>query len=236
MKTESASPGLRERLLRVIGMELPYVWAQKAGIQKSTFSGILNKGAIPQTSTLIKIASHTNVSVNWLLTGRGPPRVYEEGDHASFVMSIEEVGSPYLIHKGYILVPRLESTVKTGLMLDSENLKEPLAFKADWIKGVMGLDPNQLALVEVKGDSMEPTLQEGNLLLLDLRERDVRNDAIYVIRRDDFLIAKRMQRGFDGTIHIKSDNPVYEKLVVPADTLAGKLQIVGRAVWSGKRL
>ncbi|MBF0370677.1 MAG: helix-turn-helix transcriptional regulator [Magnetococcales bacterium] len=235
-KNEKAAPGLPERLLKAIGDEPPYGWGIRAGISKSTLEGILKKGSTPQRGTLIKIAYATDISLNYLLTGKGPVRLASSGK--GFTPSLADVDGVYLVRKGYVLVPRYEVTASAGDggLIHQEEVVDHLAFKADWIKGVMGLDARKLALVGVKGDSMEPTLQEGNLVLLDLREREVRNDAIYVIRRDDTLIAKRLQRDFEGNIHIQSDNPVYEKMTVSAHMVEQRLKIVGRVVWAGRRL
>ena len=67
-----------------------------------------------------------------------------------------------------------------------------LAFKTDWIIKDIGADPNRLILINAVGDSMEPTVKEGDLLLIDHRQNQVVEDAIYVLRLNDRLIAKRL--------------------------------------------
>jgi phage repressor protein C with HTH and peptisase S24 domain len=98
----------------------------------------------------------------------------------------------------------------------------------------MNLEPGKLALISAIGDSMSPTIRDGDLLLVDMRQRQVGDDAIYIIRRDSSLVAKRFQRLFDGTVSIKSDNPIYKEEVVPKDA-ASELNLIGRVVWIGRK-
>ncbi|MBF0283216.1 MAG: helix-turn-helix domain-containing protein [Magnetococcales bacterium] len=225
---DQIAPGFGERLRRAIGHEPESSFGTRVGIPKATLSEILNGVNTPRTPTLYKIARHTDISLNWLLTGKGAERV-------SHVSRAEENEERYL--SDFTLVPRYEVTAAAGpgFHVRSERVVTRLAFKTSWVMGVMGLDPDRLALVGVEGDSMEPSLKDGDILLLDMRDQQVRNDAIYVLRREDALIAKRLQRGYDGSVIIKSDNPVYEREVVP-EAMADCLQIIGRVVWAGRRL
>jgi phage repressor protein C with HTH and peptisase S24 domain len=243
MYTEQLKPGFKERLQQIIGDQAPHSWARNVGIGKSTFDGIWNKGAKPQLRTLLKIAWKTDISMSWLLTGKGSVHIRDSAeDHAPAILFTQpQVGEPNEIYRvqkeGYILVPRYHtsrgSVGEEGF--HSDQLVDHLAFKSSWISQDMGLDPKELVLVSVQGDSMSPTLNEGNLMLLDKREGRVRNDGIYVIQREADLIAKRLQRGFDGSVMIKSDNPAYETQTIQ-ESQANELSIIGRVVWSGHRL
>ncbi|MDO2137952.1 S24 family peptidase, partial [Escherichia coli] len=83
------------------------------------------------------------------------------------------------------------------------------------------------------GDSMEPLLSDGDAVVIDQDLRPVRDEAIYVIRVGDQLYAKRLQRQFDGSIAIISENKAYKDMVVPKDQLSN-LDIIGRVVWLGR--
>ncbi|MBF0192869.1 MAG: helix-turn-helix domain-containing protein, partial [Magnetococcales bacterium] len=74
MNHKQAIPGFTQRLLSLIGDDPPYTWAIRMGIPKATMHGLLRQ-ASPSTATLLRIAEGTDVSVTWLLTGRGPERV-----------------------------------------------------------------------------------------------------------------------------------------------------------------
>ncbi|SDI84396.1 Peptidase S24-like [Pseudomonas flavescens] len=95
-----------------------------------------------------------------------------------------------------------------------------------------GLDPATLAAVRVDGDSNEPEISDGDTVMVDLGRNTLQGEAFYVIRLDDLLYAKRLQRLFDGGVKVISANTAYEPMVVPQERL-DSLQIIGRVVWAG---
>ncbi len=243
MQTQQIKPGFTERLKQIIGEQAPYKWARSIGIGKSTFNGIFNKKAQPQLRTLLKIAWNTNASLSWLLTGRGASRLVESPDELEnrpiFTCHDKKpLNNPAASSMAsYILVPLHGDDLKCdhGGLGETERSVDRMAFKIDWITKEMELDPKELVMVTVQGDSMIPTLHQGDMLLLDTREGRVCNDGIYVIRQERDLLARRLQRGFDGSIKIKSDNHAYDTLTIPEDQLQ-RLDIIGRVVWIGHRL
>jgi len=110
-----------------------------------------------------------------------------------------------------------------------------LSFKSDWIKNGLGLSVENLALINVKGDSMEPTLSNEDLILVDLRTFKVEDNAVYVLLFNGVLLVKRIQRKLDGSVIVASDNKIYEPEMVSGDMLE-TLNVVGRVVWCGRRM
>jgi phage repressor protein C with HTH and peptisase S24 domain len=92
-----------------------------------------------------------------------------------------------------------------------------------------------LAVIAVDGDSMEPTLRQGDLVLVDFGQtRPQRQDGIYVIRTDGGLQVKRLQVEVATTrVTILSDNERYQPQVGvrPSD-----LTVVGRVIWLGRQI
>ncbi|WP_275427607.1 S24 family peptidase, partial [Stenotrophomonas maltophilia] len=80
------------------------------------------------------------------------------------------------------------------------------------------------------GDSMEPLLCDGDTVLVDHTKSTVQDAAVYVVRLDDHLYAKRLQRRFDGSVSIISENKAYTEMIVPKAKLSD-LEIIGRVVW-----
>lgn len=138
---------------------------------------------------------------------------------------------------GFILVPHYEIQVSAGhgALVHSEQIVDYLAFKADWVRNTLGVAQKDLALISVKGDSMEPTLSNEDLILVDMRKSRVEDNAIYVLQLEGTLLVKRIQRKLDGTLHVMSDNARYQPEVVGADRASG-LHVLGRVVWSGRRM
>lgn len=87
-----------------------------------------------------------------------------------------------------------------------------------------------LALAEMPGDAMVPTLQVGAWILVDKAVQKVTRDGLYVFTYEGALQAKRVQRTPNG-LRISSDNPAYASWEIPAKK-EDKLRVHGRIVWA----
>jgi len=77
------------------------------------------------------------------------------------------------------------------------------------MKAVVCRSPGDLVLEIAVGESMEPDIHNGDLLLLDTTDQTFRNFGIYVIEVREERLVKRVQRKFDGSLILISDNPIY---------------------------
>ncbi|MCU0729558.1 MAG: S24 family peptidase, partial [Sphingopyxis sp.] len=109
-----------------------------------------------------------------------------------------------------------------------------MAFDPRWLRR-LSATPKALSIIRVAGDSMAPTLNDGDDIMVDQGDGVGRlRDGIYVLRRDETLLVKRLARGAArDTVSIISDNTAY-----PSDphVAIADLSIVGRVVWAGRRL
>lgn len=131
----------------------------------------------------------------------------------------------------YVSAPLYEvlAAAGSGSPVDSETLKGFLGFNRSWVRE-QHLAAEHLAVIEVEGDSMEPTLLAGDVVLLDTRTQRPRTGEIYTLRRDGDLLVKRLrQKG--SRWFIQSDNDAY-----PPERLGPDCNIVGRVVWLGRTL
>ena len=78
---------------------------------------------------------------------------------------------------------------------------------------------------------MEPTLRDGDEILVDSRPSSLR-DGIHVVRLDDMVLVKRLETARSGRIALLSDNPAYR----PIDCDAGEVAVIGRVVWKSGRI
>jgi repressor LexA len=89
----------------------------------------------------------------------------------------------------------------------------------------LGLREGMAAIVRVRGDSMEPGLVDGDLIVVDQARRTPdAQGRVFVIRIDDVVMVKRVARRRE-TLAIVSDNPAAPP--VPD----GKVEVIGRVVW-----
>lgn len=172
---------------------------------------------------------------------RGTPSRLDERDRAllaSFFRVDEEIlGGPPARGSSMVQVARLdvEASAGPGSITDSEVQVGAYGFDSAWLRAVSRARPDNLSIIRVMGDSMAPTLIDGDDLLVDqsVSGRVVR-DGIYVLRRDDALMVKRLATAPTGaTLTISSDNPAYPTW---RDCALDSIVIVGRVVWTGRKL
>jgi phage repressor protein C with HTH and peptisase S24 domain len=137
----------------------------------------------------------------------------------------------------FILVPRydVQGSAGHGSIVHSEQIVDHLAFRTDWVKNTLGVTERDLVLISVKGDSMEPTLSNDDLILVNTQKGRIEDNAVYVLQHDGDLLVKRIQRKMDGTVIIKSDNPLYEQEVLDSSKTE-LLNVLGRVVWYGRKM
>ncbi len=139
---------------------------------------------------------------------------------------------------GPAIIPRLrvEASAGHGALAGSEEDTRTISFDRQWLKE-LGLSPENLSIIDVKGESMAPTLDNGDTIMVDSSDAAERlRDGIYVLRLDEALMVKRValspRRG-QGGLTISSDNPHYPSW---ADVNPSLVDFVGRVVWSCRRL
>jgi phage repressor protein C with HTH and peptisase S24 domain len=139
--------------------------------------------------------------------------------------------------QGLLSVKRHPIAVSAGPgSLVVEELGKPyLAFDERWLRSLTPTPPAKLSIVRVEGDSMSPTLNSGDDILVDLGDGAERlRDGIYVLRADDALVVKRIAIHPVGRrVTVQSDNPAYPDW---PDCGIGEINCVGRVIWAGRRV
>jgi len=120
-----------------------------------------------------------------------------------------------------------EAAAGGGRDLAAENVVDHFALGKRWIYNVLHTTPNKLALITAVGDSMEPTIRSGDLVLVDRGIERIADDAIYVLEYAGQLKVKRVQRDIRGHVVVRSDNPAYHEERLDAAE-ASQLTVVGR--------
>jgi len=149
------------------------------------------------------------------------------------------LGGPVDEHSlaGLITVKRhpVAASAGPGAIVAEELGKPYFAFDERWLKGLTATSPANLSIVRVEGDSMAPTLNAGDDILVDLGDSIERlRDGIYVLRIDDALVVKRIALNPVGRrLTVQSDNPAYPDW---PDCGFKDIHPVGRVIWSGRRV
>lgn len=173
---------------------------------------------------------------------RGSPRKLDDDDRrtlASFFGVDEQVlgGPPALMRDGLIEIPVLnvDASAGFGAIAESETAHTRFGFDERWLARLTRAKSASLSIIHVLGDSMEPTLSDGDEVLVDASDQGSRlRDGIYVLRADDALVVKRVTLKPGGRkITISSDNPAYPSW---DDVDRSEIQVVGRVIWFGRAI
>lgn len=168
---------------------------------------------------------------------RGSPRRLAEGDRHTLAayLGIDEVllGGPQASVATLIRVPRLRVAVSAGPgslveadLADGGETMDPAALRN------LGVRPGDATIVTARGDSMLPTIADGDQLLVDVSDRSLEMNAagaLFVARIDGVLVVKRLARQRDAVL-VTSDNPLYPPVKVAA------IEVIGRVVRLTRRL
>ena len=173
---------------------------------------------------------------------RGSPKKLPEDERRTlaryFGVSEELLGGPPIeAYSDLVSVPWLSvgASAGPGAVADNERANAHFAFDPKWLRTVGAGDPKRLSIIRVEGDSMEPTLADGDEILVEVAgEKDRLRDGIHVLRMDDALVVKRLALNPAGRrVSITSDNPAYPSW---PDCPIKSVEIVGRVVWAGRRI
>ena len=206
-----------------------------AGLTQKELAGKINL-AQPSLSHLenagfasvftVQIAEACGVDAHWLATGEG-----------EMLPASGPVGAATVIESslpdGAVHVPVLANAASMGGgadLMQEDSICGELTLTPQFVaEQLRTVRPAALRFIHGYGDSMAPTFNSGDVLLVDTDMREVRIDGIYVLEAHGRLFIKRVRQRMDGSFEISSDNPTHKTV----DTLNGdhQVEVKGRVIW-----
>lgn len=130
--------------------------------------------------------------------------------------------------KDDVVIDMIDATACCGDGID--NLPEKVCghwkLPAVEFKSITAGQPENIKMLRVQGDSMMPTINEGDFVWVDISNNFASSDGIYLIRMATGLAVKRLQAGLSDIV-IKSDNSRYSDITAAV----GEIQIIGKVVY-----
>lgn len=127
----------------------------------------------------------------------------------------------------------LSLSMGPGTLIDGYVEAEPVSFDLNFIRAITRTPPDKLKLVTGIGDSMYPTLNWGDAIMVDTNDRQLaRQDGIYWIDLYGAAGLKRLRAVGRGRVLVISDN----RDVPEQEVDAQDLRIEGRAIWVARGL
>lgn len=174
---------------------------------------------------------------------RGVPKRLKEAERRKlaryFAISETLLGGPAEENgsSGLLLIKRIavRASAGPGALVAGEAAKPYFGFDGRWLKALTSTPAGKLSIIRVEGDSMAPTLNAGDDILVDPADCAERlRDGIYVLRVEDALVVKRIALHPIGRrVTIQSDNPAYPDW---PDCDMEELHCIGRVIWAGRRI
>lgn len=203
-----------QRLKSLIGNETQSSFAARAGISQSAFNRILH-GGDPSLDSLIGIAKAAGVTVGWLAAGEDAP-----------------APAPVTHELGIQMLAFRASAGDGGvLVVDDDARVSP--FSRD-VLDRLHTRPEHARLLYAAGDSMRPTIEDGDPVLVDISDTDVIDGRIYVFTIGDHVLLKRLRRRGRKLLMRADNRELYpDEEEVPT---VEPVRIIGRVRWVGRSL
>ena len=186
--------------------------SEKSGVPQQTIHAIENKKA-KSTGHLFPLAKALHINPEWLSTGEGAMEMERKPEDSSGFL-LGEPASPGYGAPFSIPVFAITAGMGRGRFLDSEQVLKIVVFDPATLRD-MNLSGSVHGIVAVyaDGESMLPTIPPKSIVFVDRNQRDLR-DGVYLVRLEEMIYVKRLQRLPNHKVKVISDNSIYEPFEV----------------------
>lgn len=186
--------------------------AEVMGLSTDQLGEITRESSVPNFASIAALARHIGVSVDWFAfaerTGTQSSSPPDQSTRKSFIGDDDTVRLPRLDSGTTLSFPRTLLTANFDSIMD------------------------RLAVLEAPGNAMEPTIKRNGLLIVDREAARTVDGEIFVFEFAGDLVVRRTQRGPDGALMLRADNPNYDLVSLSAEE-ATAAKILGRVVFIG---
>ncbi|MBI9078100.1 MAG: helix-turn-helix transcriptional regulator [Desulfatibacillum sp.] len=205
--------------------------AFKVGVSKTTIQNY-ESGTSPKAEFVVGLSNALDCEIAWLLTGEGPTERGEAIGHQSQpAANLDPNGGLDLDEFDYIPMSHAELSAGAGAVVLSEGFKNRFAFRRDWLRRV-GINKSHAVMMVVRGDSMEPTLESHDTVIVDLNRTRIDTGQIYAVNIGDDLLSIKRLESLGRQVRIISDNPAYDTYKRDMS----EIRVIGQVVWYARQL
>ena len=191
--------------------------ADALAIPQTTFATMKKRNSIP-FKEIMEFCATKKLSINWLFFDQAIDMLAEETEKYFHLHYFSDVrasagGGAFTFDENYEVLS-IDKTILHNIVPSLQREKR------------------EIEAINVDGESMEPTLQDGSIVFIDRSQTNINKDGIYIASTTAGLFIKRIRKRADGMIELISDNRAYS----PETMLPDEVQIVGRVVGHIERL
>jgi len=224
MKMPTTLPGRLRARIRQLGMTAADV-ATLADVNRTFIYDIIRaRSGRPNLERLERVAKVLKVDSDWLL--------YEVGHVEGRLPFADRPDDEFIA----IAHAAARPSMGGGAIVEDEGRPgRDYHFRRSWVRDKLRAAPSMLRVLQVEGDSMLPTLEDGDTVLVDMNQRSPTPPGIFVLHDGMGLVAKRLEHvplSDPPRLRIISDNARY----TPYECTAEEINVIGRIRWFAREL
>jgi phage repressor protein C with HTH and peptisase S24 domain len=173
----------------------------------------------PSMAYLQELYGEYKVDLTWLLTGE-----HSEGAQVTGILKDSDL----------VFAPMFDVQASAGMGSEvvAEDVEDYFAFNKTFLSRQLNVSGDELVFVTISGDSMLPTLHDGDRVLVDMSQKLVNHEGLYLLQSESGLMAKRLSEN-KGVLRVVSDNPEYDSRTIEASAREAN-PIAGKIVWCAR--
>jgi len=204
-----------QRVCGAIGFRYQNELASALGINPSAITQARKKDTIPD-KWILQLYRKYGLNPNWVERGIGP----------TFINSSNAAEAEFR------QVPKVKARLCAGggsFEVGSE-IEGYYSFRKDWLSRKGNAD--KMVLMDIFGNSMEPELKEGDVVLIDESKKDILAGSIYAVGIDDTIMVKRLEKR-PKRLALLSENTKNETIYMEGEDL-NRVRLIGKVLWVGR--
>jgi phage repressor protein C with HTH and peptisase S24 domain len=186
--------------------------ASALNINRSAITQARKKDAIPD-NWILKLYRTFGLNPDWVETGSGPTFLKPSASRDSIFKNIPKV--------------KARLSAGGGSFEVGSEIEGYYAFRKEWLTTKGNI--NQIVLMDIFGNSMEPELKDGDTVLIDESQKDILAGAVYAVGIDDTIMVKRLEK-HPNKLVLHSDNKDYSPIYLQGDEI-NSVRIIGKIIW-----
>lgn len=201
-----------KRVFEAAGIDSQTDLARILKVNRSAVTQARKKGAIPDR-WLLQLYRSYGLSPEWLETGKGPVFMGRRQEEYS----------------GFARIPKVSARLcaGNGSFEVGGDVQGYYSFRKAWLtkRGV----PDQMVLLDIFGNSMEPEMRDGDTVLVDQSQKNILAGAIFALGIEDTIMVKRVEKHPQKLV-LRSDNRDYAPIYLEGND-ANQVRILGKVIW-----
>lgn len=217
--------GIGERLKLIRKDETQKVFGSRFGVNLNTIGRYESGSTSPSGDFIAAVCMEYGINPTWLIFGEGAMHKEQSLSPCNDVdycpiktkahqgmfsdengqIVIPQWNNPDPEMFDYIPLAETQLSAGGGAFVISEEIEGYYAFRKSWLNRVASSTKN-LVLMRILGDSMAPTIQNDDTVMIDTGRKSLKEGMIYAIRVDSTVMIKRLSLRLGGKIQIISDN------------------------------